>query len=909
MSKTKQKPTKVKRQKVKIGARTVRIKPIENDFHLTDIICYEFEGNNIGALLLQKGERYRLVFGFSSQGITNVIAQSEIDDIFDPIEAGLVDFPADETLTIHQSFFVDDSQRCTELDGLIEQCTSPELKFFLLAEKQRTQQLSAKGLRKKIELNFYCSYTFGEEGKKSKDLVESTLKKLEGLFTKVSGTQEATANFNLQQRLEEGYYEGYERWFNFLSNKLKLNVTPQSKDELWNNVVKRLSNENIPAPQTLYVSEYEGLSLEKNSALDPISKIYSKTEIPTADVNWVYNNQKYVAAMTLVEKADGYKDKRTQLKSLWKVLMRPEVYDTEVFTQLTLGSIRMMRMQMQSLMKQSLSDSESASKKNNIDVQAEMKIKKAIEAQEELYENRVPFKTATVFLIHRNTKKQLNKACNDLASQFPTPLELFRESTYAYQVWLQTIPIHWGRLHYKPYDRRWDYLNNEAPAITPLVTPASEDTQGIELISIEGGNPIYLDLWKTVRHLLIVATNRAGKGILVTRLILHHLARGVPVSIVDYPRADGTSTYTYLCEFLGDKAAYFNTVREKFNLFEVPDLKNFSHQQQQERMADFKDSLINILYTMVIGLEVRAGVNPDIVESLLTLAVDKFYSPDNQEIFNRFTAAYKGGFGSPEWQNTPVLEDFIEMIGPERLEIINPTSEILRMLELIKVRLNYWLKTKIGNAISKPSSIKADSLLTVYALANLSSEEEANVMALAVNLHVLRKSMSHEKSCVFIDEVSIWIKYNAIAKAISQYCANGAKSGIQVMLAGQQVTSIAKSPYGESILDNVPIKLIGRVERSSLKGIVNTLEYDREIVNPNASKVFLPNKQNLATKWLLEADNRINLCNYYADSILLAAAANNPDEEKLRQELSKDLDNKYQLLKQFADRIVAKLTK
>ncbi|MGB5633380.1 MAG: hypothetical protein WBM86_11475, partial [Waterburya sp.] len=545
---------------------------------------------------------------------------------------------------------------------------------------------------------------------------------------------------------------------------------------------------------------------------------------------------------------------------------------------------------------------------NNFDVASEMKKKKAIQAQEKLYENIVPFYTSMVFLVHRNTKKALTTACNSLIDQFQSPLKLHREEIYPYKIWQQTIPICWEELLYKPYDRRWVYTNDEIQGILPLVMPNSKDKKGIEFLAKEGKVPIFLNLWKkNIEHMLLLATNRAGKGVLLARIIMHHLARGVPVSIMDYPRADGTSTFSYLAEFLGDIASYFNTSEEAFNIFEIPNLSKLSPKDQNTRMNDFKEFLIDILQTMVIGTERQIGINPSNVKTILTVAVDKFYSPDNLEIFYRFRDAYQGGFGSPQWQETPVLEDFIKSLGPESLKMPDPTPELLRCIEFVKLRLNYWLKSRIGKAISRPSTVKADDMLVVYAMANLNSAEDAAVLTLAINMQALRKSMEHQESVILVDEVSILVDFDEIAKMIGRFCANGAKSGIQMLLSGQDIGSISKSPYSNKILENVPIKLIGRLQPTAIDSIVDTLKYPQETIRQNASKSFEIQPKRLATSWLLDCNNRINIVEYCSDPLLMASVANNPQETKGRKEkLALHPHDKYAGLKAFADEIETK---
>lgn len=898
MSKTKTK-TKISKQKIEINGEKKTITPIEKLFALDRIIKYKFKGADIGALLLKKGENYQVVFGFKCNGLNNVLPQAQVDNVFDPLENGLKDFPDSETLTIHQSLLVDPTKRIEQLQQARKDAPTLELKYFLMSEEKLTEELSNKGIRKEIELNLYATYTFTKEGKKSKDPIEQALKSIEKCWHSFVGSREEAENHNLQLLLEEAFDNGYERWQNLLSNKLGLEVKTHTTEEIWKCVTKRFGKKEVLPPQILHVSE-EGLEIEINSHLNPVSRVFTHNPVPVANTQFVRCRGQYTGVMSLLDKPEGWKDKRTQLQTIWRIISRQEIYNTEIICQLKKGNVRRVREAMQSLAKQAMTDGEVATKSNNVDVSAKLRTEKALKAQEALYSDDIPFEVATVFLIHRNNLKELNSACNYLSSQFQSPLELFRETTYAHITWLQTFPIYWDRLLVKPFNRTSTYLNTEIPALMPLTQPNSGDKKGIEFLSIEGGVPIHLDLWSRLRHMIVLATNRAGKGIFVSKVVMRHQAKDIPVSILDFPRPDGTSTFSDFANFLGKDAEYFNTKIEKFNIFEIPDLSQLDLEQQVERFQDFKEFLIDILETMVVGSKPRQNVNPDTVRSLLVLAIEKFYSKENIEIHNRFTAAYLAGMGTPEWENTPVLADFIKSLGPERLELVNPTEDTIRHLEIVKIRLKYWLSTRVGKAISAPSTIDSKAKLIVYAMANLEKDDDAAVMMLAINMQALRKSMQYPESVILIDEVSILVKFDPIAKMISRFCANGLKSGIQILMVGQDVDSIAKSPYGSQILQNTPIKVIGRIESKAVDSMVKELGIEQELIQANATKAFYTIPQLLASNWLVSADGVTNACRYYADEILLGSVANNPNEVALRKEIMAKHDNKFDGLTEFS---------
>jgi hypothetical protein len=97
----------------------------------------------------------------------------------------------------------------------------------------------------------------------------------------------------------------------------------------------------------------------------------------------------------------------------------------------------------------------------------------------------------------------------------------------------------------------------------------------------------------------------------------------------------------------------------------------------------------------------------------------------------------------------------------------------------ILLELRGWLSSRVGKAISQPSTIRTDARLTVFALRNVGDNIEAAVLALSAQSMAFRRALEVSDSLLAIDESPILFKYNGIAQIIGQVCANGAKSGIR----------------------------------------------------------------------------------------------------------------------------------
>ena len=123
----------------------------------------------------------------------------------------------------------------------------------------------------------------------------------------------------------------------------------------------------------------------------------------------------------------------------------------------------------------------------------------------------------------------------------------------------------------------------------PLVTIKTVDKTGFELIAEEGGSPVFIDLHKRHKNLLVCGTTRSGKSVLISGILTQALAHNFPISVMDYPKPDGSSTFSDYTHFFGDKAAYFDISSESFNLFELPNLGSLAPKLQNERFTDYHD--------------------------------------------------------------------------------------------------------------------------------------------------------------------------------------------------------------------------------------------------------------------------------------------------------------------------------
>lgn len=903
---------KIGKKSISNGETKVRATPLEDEFQLASMVRIELRGKRIGAYLLRKGENgFMLQFGFDCRGIHTLLRAEQVDPIFDALEASLKDLPSGERLTLHLGSFTCDEVRQNQLQNLYERAPNPELQYLIMGERVRVQQLTDSGVRKPKFLRLYGTYTVEPDTEGTTDLIEKALAKLERGWKKFTGEFQQLEYIRLSKLIYSSFLEGYQLWEQLLANKMGLDIRPFTEEELWRHLWQRFNNSSpISIPQLLVLDE-NGLREDVFSPVHPVTLLMeSHKSVPVADRRWVNVKDKYIGVLTFADKPGGWVSKESQLRYFWdQVMRREDVYDTEIYCQMMRANDALVKTNMQRITKQSNVSAQLAKEHNSVDVASLLKIEDAVAAQAELYRGAITIHTAAVFLVYRDSRSQLDSACSTLSSLFLRPAWVLRETEYPWKIWLQTFPICWDRLLTTPFNRRLPYLSSEALGFMPLVKTRSGDDYGFELMAEEGGTPVFLNLFTQHKNVGLLGTTRCGKSLLAAGLLTHALAEGMPVVAMDYPKPDGSSTFTDYTYFMGSDGAYFDIGKECSNLFELPDLSTLEPKLQQERFEDYKEFLASALMAMVLGTSRNQGssINPalaDTIRSILALALEEFFG--DWQIRDRYAKAFVNGLGSQEWTATPTLADFLSYCSSERLQLDLIGGDIETALPLIKLRLRFWLSSRVGKAISSPSTFRSDAKLLVFALRNLSNDEDAAILSLSAYSAALRRALAAQSSVFFIDESPILFEYNSIAALVGRLCANGAKAGIRVILSAQDPDTIAKSPSGAKIFQNLTTRLIGRIQPTAVDSFVEILKYPPEIISRNCTESFFPKKAGMYSQWLLDDHGIYTSCRYYPALQLLGVVANNPDEQAARTQVMATHPDKFKALTEYANQLAAK---
>ncbi len=457
------------------------------------------------------------------------------------------------------------------------------------------------------------------------------------------------------------------------------------------------------------------------------------------------------------------------------------------------------------------------------------------------------------------------------------------------------------------------FLSSEAPGMLPIILPTPIHQSGFEFITEEGGISLYIDWYNTseICNTLFIAMTRSGKSLMVGQVLTMGLQQNIPTIIVDFPPSEAGSTFRDWCRYLN--GSYFDISKESNNLFELPDLTSFSPEEKEDRMNDLIGTIETFLLILVFGTKTHSALDTNLkrtIQAILAPTVRAFFK--EEIILQRYALARQHGLGSAEWANTPTLRDFVEFFkehGGSHLSQAtreDPTTKIA--FSQIERQLKYWIETRVGNTISRPSTFDSSNPLLVFGLIGMSDQnEEAAIFSFSAYVAALRRTLSYRRSNFFLDEASILLKWDDIGELISRLCVNGGKVGIQTLIAAQEPNTLIHSKSGSTIVKNMKAKVYGRIDATAINDLSHFFGYEREIVAVNASKKFYPQKSELYSQWLLDYGGLLTFVRFYPNKILLALLANNPDETACRQSFMDQYSDPYQALVHFADELVESL--
>lgn len=870
----------------------------ENYLDLVAIVDFQVEEYNVGAYLLNKNDRWQLVFGFEYVPFHSTLLEEEGDRSFAILQEALKDVFPGESLRWSMGCYRDDGETQAKLHDFGAGCSLPVIRLFLKSQQSKIAQLTTSGQRKVWKTYVFATYTLDGKNYGSKPgFWPKTINYFIGLFNALKG-EDYRRDYErfLLELLDEGFFYGFERW-KLMLLKAGLRFSPLKSDQMWCHIWDKFQatgRSPLPCPYVLEFRKQGG-----RATLKEVPEGGSDRHICTSLIlanacpqhrsrrDAVLVKGKYCGALVLDAPHRDFASPHEALTWLWNKLSDETIYDTEVYVELTRGNLFAFQDNLDRLSNRARANmSEAARRNNDRSAKSEVDFENVQEVEKEMYSGAVPLKVAFVILVYRDSPRELEKACSFLEQAFDTS-RFSRDKETGWSTYLDTLPVNLRRLLASSSfvtERRPTIPTQVAPALLPIAAPKSIDTEGIELLSFKGGKPLLVNPFgKQAESVLILGQRGSGKSFLFNQFIFHALLLGIPCTIVDVPGKHG-STYKPLVEALGDRGAYYDVVKSSLNFLEPPDLRGFSEQEIRERM----DGWLKFPKSIIVEISMGGLKDPALAQRISTLAsqiLDIFFS--DSDIIARYNAAFEGGWKSPEWQDMPVFKDFLAFATKERLNPVSFSELDEKALNQIQVEGRALLSNSsvLGRHLCRPSSCSTEPQLVVFAISGLSSEYEENLVALNVQAAAARMALSHIQSCIGYDEISVLFRSDSFSLQAGDSSATSRKSGITLIFAGQDPNAVLSSAGGPQIIQNVQYKFIGRLDPTGSIACQQLMGVDERVIQHNVSEDFGIDYLNQSTQWLLTISGRYWFVRYFANSVAVALGANNPLENLLRKQV------------------------
>jgi hypothetical protein len=913
---------KHKDEKVRIPGSKSAKTPIENNIELEDYVRFTSIKGDVGAAVLSDGKNFQHKFGFKVQTVHPTLNDQQFASIVGFIEQGMKAIPEGESIQIVQSAFPHNSDRLAYYRRLaqnaptklfretIKSAASPGEYFVNMSLEEKISLARSKYKKKTIRI--YVTATSNQASHVS-DKSEVYIKKLIETVANVWGRITGEQTYQPSEKIRELFTSAqavYEDWFNILS-EMRLNPVPLSVEEL---VAEQWAEFNdTPVRELPQIMEWDGdrLHYEMKDDIHLSSWLFeTQSNVPKSARDFVYQvkpngTKRLTGIATLRNKPGGWADPTAALKYLYGKTRGLE--DFKVVCTLTKASAALTEKNIELMQRQAQDSMRLAETRGLPSTRSQELKRQADSAAIDLYSGNVPIRMSLCFLVSKNNKKDLDLALRRLQSRFTLPATLEIERDYTAITWLQCFPqLSYKRPLFKPYDRTRAYKASSIPAFLPIVQIVSPDNKGLEFITEEEETPYYLDIEAVHRHILFLATTRGGKSVLFAYILMLAMCSDIPMVVVDYPKEDGDSTFGPITQLAEKHGAYLNIAEESNNFFEYPDLRAFDEDEQQRRFIETKDYVLDILMIIMFGPNASDGDREKrVAKSILGNILNMFYK--DSEIDRRFREAIDAPIGSPEWQAVPTLKHFSKLCTEATLHKMLETvsTEHITLINEIRLRYESFMQTTVGRSLSQPTSIPQKANLLVFAFKGISNNEDAAILMASAAAAAMRRTLSAPVSILFMDEASILSKFDSLMEQVAKIAANGAKSGIRLMMALQTPASIDKSRFGAEILANMSTKIIGRIKEEDADNYCRILKIPEDVIAVNASKAFFPNVAELYSRWLVVDRGERTFVRSYAPPLLLAAVANNPEEERAKQAFLAAYPDSIEALKAFAKEFIA----
>jgi hypothetical protein len=912
------------------AGKTHEYVPFQNESELHGNMRVSIAGQNFVSILRCNSKlEWSASVPFNLVGLHPGLKDAEIINHSRAISNALKDIPPGESICFVQCCRSHSTRRQNQLTKLISK-KFPIMGIILESEKLKVREITNKGLRQ--EWYHYALVNWSQKNQdlsQSSDTISVFINSIKNLFAqsfrKMLGTEDHYWR-NIYVSLGKDLFNNcFLPWKIRLESKGKLLLSSLDHNEAYELLANRFNNHisrNLEAdiPQKINVSDISGKLKHRVIVKNPYSSKNLLSSLIEGDEGLsscpshdsrrdrIRIRNDVCGILKMVEPPDDVQFGE-QLFWVWERIKHPLVQDIDVLVEITPGDTSSSRTNLQRLVRQSqYANNYAKSKGNVLDVDANVLSEEAIEAQKRLKHGARPLLVAFIIVVKRQNDIELDTACQRLIELF-APAKLIREDKVCHKRWLESTPLINQKIleSTKMFsEARITSLDTESVrCVLPLIHPYDIHSQGVEFINTEGGYPIYIDLVEECQRGIITGGTGSGKTIMAFGHIKQALCRENRAIVGIDMSNEGEGTLKPITELLGSQGAYINLINESFNILQPPDLSKHEPDIQARRFKIWLESRKKIITAFAIGSNPPTEVNTDIISAIVTLALDTFFA--DIEIVRRYNCALENGWQSREWQNIPVLKDFLFFCSKDKLDLPDFGQQQNEALDLIITNISAKLvDPNIGDCISRPSTVCPHAKLQFFGLSGLSDDNNAYVLSLVAHGACLNASMENEKNLVVIDECPALFAKPGFTELVGMQFSLGRKEGTSVLLIGQNIEAITQCENSSQITRNTDFHLIGKIASDSegIDSYSKMLDIPKGELRKNAGDTYSIDQINGCSYWLIKHLNRHWRTAYYSPKYELAALANSADEKRERQKIMnkypKSQRGKCQALAEFA---------
>jgi hypothetical protein len=868
-------------------------------------------GEDLGAIISRRGERFIVKFGFDWEGTHSDISIDESVALIEANRQFCKEMPeAPSTLKIEWSAFNNTTESKAQLNRLYDR-SDDKIRAFIASDKKKLAQISSinnktgSRVRKPSQIRMWASYSVKVEELDLK-LSEKALLVVENGLKKISGEAQIDREKAYHKFLLNSYSEGLLAWIRAFAT-LPSKIQPLTSTQVWHecylqqNRFKNTQAKNIPAiPHLTVVNMFEKRVEEILSGKDSIKGVltFGNNALPIASSQSVYVDRKHITALSLTAEAadndQGYPES-FQLNYIGELLQQYFMYDCRIVLEFGKDDQDKAAANIIDARQEAIARSKEKQRGGKRSIASEDAVDDLIEAERSLSKDGVHMIFGLTFFVYRDTTEKSLLDAQKISDYFQYPAKCSIEQQVTFEYWISSLPWSIRPVMSDRFSRRLKTSGDWMPSYFPSSRSVGRAKSGATMfLSHYGKEPLFFnqELQERRGHGIILGRSGCGKSFIAAYLILAGLAEGRDATIIDTPTSKQASTFKMLAYLLDCPYIDILDPDNAWNFFETPYIAK-DDPDRGELLEDFKKSVSNILYAMIMGDPnvTFDGVIAGRYTSIISKGLKSFFS--SHEIMLLYESAKRAGMGTTEWASIPTLETFETHLTAAKLGFTTTAEK--DALTSVKACLRSWIDGPYGQVLARPSRISfRNKKLAVIGLRDITNPAAAVTWSAITDAIVNTRSMLARKrgSLAFFDELGVKLKYPAFAEMYVEALAISRKNNCYIYGATQSPGVLDPqqgSKLSNTILTNIRYKFIGSIEPGAIESYARIAGLEPHQLEPLCTEGFRPNYKDKISSWMLAESSYVNYIDVHISDLLVAAIGNEEHERQALKNIIGDL--------------------